>query len=607
MASVSIGASAQLQTPVLPGQSAEFSVLAATADSLGSKGKIVLSNGKEITALNLRQLCATPAADRQKKLAELTGDSKITLPQFARACDAMVSQTKRQGVSLHAPIHVSTDSLEKGGASGFVIEIGDAPKPAPPPPTEKAAAPPEPTPSGAQLLHDTCAKRFEKVVKTLPDDPFDESIEGFKNGPANEWLGGATMTAALGKLSRPEVKQLMGDAVAQRYAALSPDKRAELTGWLMARLDDQSEWSATFRMRDSVVAAFHDTATSFAHLANGPDDALLAKLTLIKDLEKSSKPEESALGHEMRFGLGLDKMSFDDLAAVKATIRNRASAVAAEEKRFAALGPTKLKEEVSGLETAMHDYVLANGAKPDSYLAERVQAAVATGKSEKKAMDRMALGTALAAGVAVGVLSGGAGTPVVVGWLSGMGTSAVTSIPGVIAAHNAIDRTSAAEATGLVAAGSTADAKKSALTNDVLTVAGIVIPGPLSTGLGKVFAKCAPATAQNATATLQALAIGGLALAVGDDSVSGMDEAMKKNATVATTFLKQLTAKDRDTYLSLFDASMNKAKATGDAQGRAKLLSLFFLERGGGLKNWSADVAAKQFDTWLSARQSARA
>ena len=376
---------------------------------------------------------------------------------------------------------------------------------------------------------------FDRIVATLSAHPIDEgyfwdsvnSLEHYVDhtDSFNRALRAQAFRTFAASHTQDQVNNNIWNAIGRRYANMSQDHRGTLNVFLRDKVRDslsgQLAWethSQAVSMMDQAVRSLNALASNEAQLSTWRD-RLRAMVT-------SSNPTTQQAGQQLMDGLGIE------------------SVVALDSSDRMASGIRATSRLIT--DGAKESLIRSLGASQSSFIVLCINQAVSRGESQLSTESWVRSISGITAGIAVGIITGGASTPLVLGLLAGASTSAVMGLPGLLQSIRAVDEARIGEASGIMDDQAIERATSSQNWSTGTYIAGILIPN----GVGSFIGQTSNVGGQVAGATLSTILEAVGALAPSSRESAGFTALWEK--------LNSMTPEKREELSTAFDTVMEQ-------------------------------------------------
>jgi hypothetical protein len=315
-------------------------------------------------------------------------------------------------------------------------------------------------------LEQPIADLLKKGHLAGPDSP---AWGRFENALSRDPVKGS-----LGQLSRSAATDIIGADVRKAIPDASPDRQADITQKLVGRVQDQLLYSGVSAFRDQTVKTLEDRAGSLSTLAKDPKQVNTLERSLVALDKGTGVDRQKADALRARLGVEGKGPLMKELRESAANIRDVA-------RDLQTVSGDRIFRSLNGFE-GRDELMKRAGIAPGSWAAQALANGQAKGVSEQKNIEHLETvlkWSTLAASGPAGVVA-----------------EALISVPEVGVAREEASRARAAEASGVMPAGSAKDAHWNADVKTGIAVAGVV-GGPLiSKGFDDGLAHVAPVAAK---------------------------------------------------------------------------------------------------------------
>jgi len=397
---------------------------------------------------------------------------------------------------------------------------------------------------------------FDRIVATLSAHPIDEgyfwdsvnSLEHYVDhtDSFNRALRAQAFRTFAASHTQDQVNNNIWNAIGRRYANMSQDHRGTLNVFLRDKVRDslsgQLAWethSQAVSMMDQAVRSLNALASNEAQLSTWRD-RLRAMVT-------SSNPTTQQAGQQLMDGLGIESVvALDSSDRMASGIRATSRLITDTLENFRIIAPQNLFKTISQLPGAKESLIRSLGASQSSFIVLCINQAVSRGESQLSTESWVRSISGITAGIAVGIITGGASTPLVLGLLAGASTSAVMGLPGLLQSIRAVDEARIGEASGIMDDQAIERATSSQNWSTGTYIAGILIPN----GVGSFIGQTSNVGGQVAGATLSTILEAVGALAPSSRESAGFTALWEK--------LNSMTPEKREELSTAFDTVMEQ-------------------------------------------------
>tara|TARA_Y100000782_G_scaffold11251_2_gene12230 strand:- start:1534 stop:2355 length:822 start_codon:yes stop_codon:yes gene_type:complete len=218
---------------------------------------------------------------------------------------------------------------------------------------------------------------------------------------------------------------------------------------------------------------------------------------------------------------------------------------------FRVIAPQSLFATICQLPGAQEGLIRSLGASQSSFIVLCINQAIDRGNSQLSTEAWVRSISGITAGIAVGIITGGAGTPAAVGLIAGMGTSAVMGLPGLLQSIRAVDQARIGEASGTMDGQAIENAESSLTWGTGLYIAGILIPNGAGSFIGETAGQVSGASLSTILEIIGALA------------PSSRESA---GFTALWERLNAMTPEAKEQYSSAFEAVMEEKNIPATAR-----------------------------------------
>ncbi|MDO6513800.1 hypothetical protein [Neptuniibacter sp. 2_MG-2023] len=398
---------------------------------------------------------------------------------------------------------------------------------------------------------------FDRIVATLSAHPIDEgyfwdsvnSLEHYVDhtDSFNRALRAQAFRTFAASHTQDQVNNNIWNAIGRRYANMSQDHRGTLNVFLRDKVRDSLSGQLAWETHSQAVSMMDQAVRSLNALASNDAQLQEWKARLRAMLSSPDQTIQRA-GQQVMDGLGIESVvALDSTERMASSIRATSRLITDTLENFRIIAPQNLFKTISQLPGAKESLIRSLGASQSSFIVLCINQAVSRGESQLSTESWVRSISGITAGIAVGIITGGASTPLVLGLLAGAGTSAVMGLPGLLQSIRAVDEARIGEASGIMDDQAIERASSAQNWSTGTYIAGILIPNGAGTYIGNAASSAAGQTAGAGLSTILEI-IG--ALAPSSRESAGFTALWEK--------LNSMTPEAREEYSTAFDTVMEQ-------------------------------------------------
>ncbi len=284
-------------------------------------------------------------------------------------------------------------------------------------------------------------------------------------------LRSAPVKDSLGQLSRWDAADIIGADVRKALPNASPDRQADVTQKLVGRVQEQLLYGGVAAFKDQTVHSLEKRATELTQFAKDPAQ--------VKALETSLRHLDHGTAVDRQKAQALRaKLGVEGEKPLAAELRESARNIRTAAHELNEVSGDRIFRALNGFE-GRDELMQRAGIKPGSWAAQALANGQAKGVAEQKTIERLESALKWSS-----LLAGG---PVM-----GAVVDAAIAIPEVGGAWNKASLARAAEASGVMKAGSGEDAERNARAATGVAAAEVLLGPALSKGASHAMGHLAP-------------------------------------------------------------------------------------------------------------------
>ena len=357
---------------------------------------------------------------------------------------------------------------------------------------------------------------FDRIIATLSAHPIDEglfwdSIDGldrFVNhtDSFNTALRNRNFRSFAASNPQLQVNNNIWNAIVRRYATMSNDHKGRVNVFLHGKVKDSLTGQLAWETHAQAVSMMEQAVRSLNVLSR--NDAQLTEWQVrLRAMVTSSDRTTQDAGQQVMDGLGIESVvALDSTQRMASSISATSRLISETLTDFRVIAPQSLFATICQLPGAQEGLIRSLGASQSSFIVLCINQAIDRGNSQLSTEAWVRSISGITAGIAVGIITGGAGTPAAVGLIAGMGTSAVMGLPGLLQSIRAVDQARIGEASGTMDDQAIENAESSLTWGTGLYIAGILIPNGAGSFIGETAGQVSGASLSTILEIIGALA-----------------------------------------------------------------------------------------------------
>ncbi|WP_067862584.1 hypothetical protein [Neptuniibacter marinus] len=403
---------------------------------------------------------------------------------------------------------------------------------------------------------------FDRIVATLSAHPIDEgyfwdsvnSLEHYVDhtDSFNRALRAQAFRTFAASHTQDQVNNNIWNAIGRRYANMSQDHRGTLNVFLRDKVRDSLSGQLAWETHSQAVSMMDQAVRSLNALASNDTQLQEWKARLQAMLSSPDQTIQRA-GQQVMDGLGIESVvALDSTERMASSIRATSRLITDTLENFRIIAPQNLFKTISQLPGAKESLIRSLGASQSSFIVLCINQAVSRGESQLSTESWVRSISGITAGIAVSIITGGAGTPAVLGFLAGASTSAVMGLPGLLQSIRAVDEARIGEASGVMDDQAIERASSAQNWSTGTYIAGILIPN----GAGSYVSS---RIIDSNTALAAGVAVGaGLSTIL--EIIGALAPSSRESAgfTALWEKLNSMTPEAREEYSTAFDTVMEQ-------------------------------------------------
>mgnify|MGYP000427483056 CR=1 FL=1 len=333
---------------------------------------------------------------------------------------------------------------------------------------------------------------FDRIVATLSAHPIDEgyfwdsvnSLEHYVDhtDSFNRALRAQAFRTFAASHTQDQVNNNIWNAISRRYANMSEEHKGTINVFLHGKVKESLSGQLAWEIHSQAVEMMAQAVRSLNALASN-DAQLLEWKDRLKAMLSSRDRSIQDAGQQLMEGLGIESVVvLDNTDRMASAIIATSRLVADTLEDFRIIAPQHLFKTISQLSGAKENLIRSLGASQSSFTFLCINQAISTGESQLSTENWFRAAVGIMAGIAVGIMTGGAGP--IAATAAGAGMSATLGLPSVLQSVYAIDEARIGEASGIM--DDQAIERASSAQNWAVGtyIAGIFIPNGVGTYIG---------------------------------------------------------------------------------------------------------------------------